>query len=104
MTTWTELCAEGALPEGEPVAIEVDGHRLCAIFDGAGYFALADLCNHGRAYLSEGYCDTDDCVVECPLHGGLFDYRTGAPAGDPVDKPNRSYPLKVEDGKVMVAL
>lgn len=104
MSNWTELCADGALPEGEPIAITVNGQRLCAIFDGSTYFALDDLCNHGQAFLSEGYCDTDDCIVECPLHGGLFDYRTGDAAGDPVEKPNRTYPVRIEDGKVMVAL
>ena len=104
VTTWSELCTAGDLPEGEPVAITVDGQRLCAIFDGSEYFALDDLCNHGRAFLSEGYCDTDDCVVECPLHGGLFDYRNGEPAGDPVEKPNRTYPIRVEGDKVMVQL
>lgn len=101
---WTPVCAAGDVPEGEARAITVDGRRLCVINAPDGWFALDDLCNHGQAYLSEGYCDTDDCQIECPLHGGLFDYRDGSPQGDPVDKPMRTYPLRLTGGTVEVAL
>jgi len=65
---------------------------------------LDDLCNHGQAFLSEGFCDTEDCVIECPLHGGLFDYRDGSPQGDPVEKPQRNYPVRLEGGRLVVQL
>lgn len=102
--SWTEICGEGEVPSGEARGFEIAGRRLCVIRDAAQWYALDDLCNHGQAYLSEGFCDTDDCFIECPLHGGLFDYRDGSPQGDPVEKPMRTYPIRVEDGKVMVEL
>lgn len=102
--TWTELCPVDAVAEGEAKAFFLGEKRLCAVNDGATYFVVDDLCSHGVAYLSEGYCDTDECQLECPLHGGLFDYRDGSPQGDPAEKPVRSYPIRIEDGRVMVQL
>lgn len=101
---WRVLCAEGDIAQDAPKGFEIGDRRLCAVFDGTDYFVLDDICSHGHAFLSEGYCDTEDCVVECPLHGGLFDYRDGSPQGDPVEKPQRVYPVRIVDGRVEVHL
>ncbi len=103
-TSWSTLCNEADLPDGEARAFEIDGARLCLVNDAGEFFCVDDLCTHGRAFLSEGYCDTEDCVVECPLHGGLFDYKTGEAAGDPAEKPVKTYPVRIEDGQVQVQL
>ncbi len=101
---WTKLCAVDHVPEGEHRAIFIADKRLCAVNDGSTYFVVDDLCTHGVAYLSDGYCDTDDMVVECPLHGGLFCYRSGDPQGKPAEKPVRNYEVRIVDGDVMVQL
>lgn len=103
-TSWSTLCGEGDLPDGEARAFEIDGTRLCLVNDTGMFYCVDDLCTHGRAFLSEGYCDTEDCVLECPLHGGLFNYTNGEAAGDPVEKPVKTYPVRVESGKVQVQL
>ena len=101
---WTKLCDAGHVPEGEHRAIFIDDKRLCAVNDGESYFVVDDLCTHGVAYLSDGYCDTDEMVVECPLHGGLFCYKSGNASGKPAEKPVRRYPVQIVDGQVMVQL
>lgn len=103
-STWVALCAVDDVPEGEAKAFLLGERRLCAVNDGESYYVVDDLCTHGMAYLSEGYCDVDECVLECPLHGGLFNYRDGSPQGDPAEKPVRSYPTRIEDGVVQVQL
>jgi len=102
--SWSALCAESDLPDGEARAFEINGSRICLVHDGGSFFCIDDLCTHGRAFLSDGYCDTEDCVLECPLHGGLFDYRTGEACGDPAEKAVRSYPVRIESGQVLVQL
>jgi nitrite reductase/ring-hydroxylating ferredoxin subunit len=39
-------------------------------------FALEDACNHAGAPLSEGPV-TKNCGIICPMHGYVFDLRTG---------------------------
>jgi len=42
--------------------------------------------------------------VECPLHQGTFDLRTGAPCKAPVTEPVRSFPVRVVAGRVEVGV
>lgn len=65
-----------------------------------GFYALHDLCTHGYARLSEGYVE-DDCV-ECPLHQGLVNIRTGAAAAAPISQPTRTYPVRIVAQRVEV--
>ncbi|MET5012039.1 Rieske 2Fe-2S domain-containing protein, partial [Burkholderia pseudomallei] len=47
--------------------------------------------------LSEGFGENG--CVECPLHQGLLDLRTGAPKCAPVTQPVRAYPIRIVDGQ-----
>ena len=51
---------------------------------------------------SDGY--VEDGCVECPLHQGTFDLRTGAPCKAPVTEPVRSFPVRVVAGRVEVGV
>lgn len=64
------------------------------------YFATAILCSHGQASLADGYLE--DFSIECPLHQGTFDVRTGEPTAAPCTVPVRAYPVKIEDGMILV--
>lgn len=48
---------------------------LVTLIDGQPY-ALEDACNHSGASLAEGHLE-GACVV-CPMHGYIFDMKTGA--------------------------
>jgi 3-phenylpropionate/trans-cinnamate dioxygenase ferredoxin subunit len=43
-----------------------------------------------------------DNMIECPMHNGRFDYRTGAAQGAPAFVDLKTYPVKVEAGKVLI--
>ena len=43
-------------------------------------------------------------TVECPKHNGRFDYRTGEPTRVPARVALTTYPVKVEGGRVFVAI
>ena len=43
-----------------------------------------------------------DHVIECPKHNGRFDIRDGRPLGAPVCVALKTYPAKVEAGKVFI--
>lgn len=101
---WVVICKKDDVDPDSAKTFYVDEHRLCVVNDGIDYFVVDDLCTHGKAYLSEGYCDTEDCVLECPLHGGLFDYRDGSPQGCPAEKPVRSYAVRLENDRVLIQL
>jgi naphthalene 1,2-dioxygenase system ferredoxin subunit len=41
--------------------------------------------------------------IECPLHQGRFDVRTGKAMCAPLTEDLRSYPVKIEGGRVFLA-
>ena len=40
--------------------------------------------------------------IECPLHAGQFDVRTGEPISPPAAEPIAKYPVVIEDDTVYV--
>ena len=42
--------------------------------------------------------------MECPLHDGLFDIRTGKAQGGPVGKDLRTDPVRVEGTRLLVRI
>ena len=55
-------------------------------------------CTHGQAWLTEE--GQQGHRVQCPLHGGVFDVRTGAVVSPPCTVALRSYPARVDAGFV----
>ena len=45
-----------------------------------------------------------DYVIECPMHNGQFDYRSGEAKRAPVCENLGTYPAKVENGRVLVGI
>ena len=43
-----------------------------------------------------------DSIIECPKHNGRFDIRSGAAKGAPVCVNLKTYPVKVDAGKVLI--
>lgn len=77
--------------------------RAIALFNVDGRFhAIDDRCSHGEASLADGWLD--GCEIECPLHQGRFDVTTGKATAAPCVVDVASYPICIQDGKVLVAV
>jgi MocE subfamily Rieske [2Fe-2S] domain protein len=78
------------------------GGRTYALYHapGGGFFATDGLCTHEQVHLADGL--VMDFVIECPRHNGQFDYRTGEARRAPVCVNLATYPVRVEDGRVLV--
>lgn len=97
---WIDVGAAADFAEDSPAPALAGGHPLAVFRLGEDIFALRDKCSHGNARLSDGY--VEDGCVECPLHQGLFDIRSGAPRSAPCTQPVRSFPVRVVAGRVEV--
>ena len=91
----------GELNPGEMMYVEVGDEPVCLINLDGEFFALNDMCTHQEASLSDGEIVGDE--IECPLHGGAFDIRTGQPAAFPVVVPVETYRVRVVGDEVQVA-
>ena len=103
MTSWLEVCSVDAIDEEDVIRFDQSG-RTFAIYRSPEdrYFATDGLCTHEQVHLSDGLVMGN--IIECPKHNGRFDYRTGAAKGAPVCVDLKTYPVKVEAGKVFINL
>ncbi len=103
MTVWTDVAAEADLFEGAGIAVAPAGQDI-AVFklDDGGVYAINNLCSHGNAKLCDGFVEGHH--VECPFHQALFDVRDGSVSCGPATEPAKSWPVKVENGRVLLQL
>lgn len=98
---WVRACAVADLSADMGRRVELQDAPAIAVFKlDDGIFAVADLCSHGAASLSEGIVENG--VIECPFHSGTFDIRTGRPLTFPCTEPVRSYPVRVSGDDVEI--
>jgi len=64
--------------------------------------AIEDRCSHDDGPLCLGNWDTEECTVVCPRHGASFDLGSGRALTLPAYLPVRTFPVRVEDGVVIV--
>jgi len=90
------------LSNGERRIVEIDGNAI-AVFNIAGsYYAIADVCSHDDGPVAEG--DLYEYEIECPRHGAHFDVRSGKVLTFPAIVDIPSYPVKIEDGEILLGL
>ncbi|MFT5259878.1 MAG: naphthalene 1,2-dioxygenase system ferredoxin subunit [Saprospiraceae bacterium] len=99
---WSYALPADDVDDEDVMPATVEGKEMAIYRVEDEYFATDNLCTHGAAKLSEGIVIGD--YIECPLHQGLFCVRDGKAMGDLVTEDVKSYPTKVEDGKVFVQL
>ncbi len=89
------------IPPGKGTCVKVGGKDV-ALFNVDGtVYALDDTCPHAGSSLGMGKLDGK--IVTCRAHGMKFDATTGCFAGT-ADSAVASYPVRVVDGKILVAV
>lgn len=101
ITSWKRLCAAAKLSEGEPLGFMVDDQRIALYRVNDEVFATDDVCPHAFALLSTGFLE--EHVIECPLHGGMFDVRDGRCRSGGY-KDVRAFEVEIRDGEIYVNL
>lgn len=101
MEKWARAARASEIPSGSGRTVELEGRKIAIFNLGGRFYALDDTCPHRGGPLGEGSLEGN--LVTCPWHGWQYDVTTGAHARNP-DIRIRSYPSKVENGEVFVAV
>ena len=100
MASFVEVACVKQLPPGNGMVVRIDGKDI-AIFNVDGtIYAMDDSCLHQG--LSLGTSKLEGKVVTCRGHGWKYDVTTGSIVASP-GFGVAAYPVKVVDGKIMVA-
>ena len=103
MATTLRVCATSDIEEEDVMRFD-HGAQTFAIFRGpdGAFYATDGYCTHEKAHLGEGL--VDDFEIECPLHFGAFDYRTGDPTVAPACVKLRTYPVTLDGDNVLITI
>ena len=99
-----DVCPVEELPSCS-VKIVYAGEIAVGVYNLNGeYYALEDRCSHDDGPLCEGDFDAEEGVAICPRHGARIEICTGRPLSLPAVFPVETFPVRVEDGLVMVTI
>ena len=101
MAEFIQVALIEEVPDGKGTTVTVNGNDL-ALFNVEGtIYAMDDKCPHAGASL--GFGKLEGRVVTCRAHGWKFNVATGKMVNVP-DFSVGCYTVKVEDGKIWVAV
>jgi nitrite reductase/ring-hydroxylating ferredoxin subunit len=111
---YMRACATSDLPTGEMKRVRIGDKNVLVYHLADGFYATQASCPHTFGPLHRGKI-VDGSRVRCPLHRAEFDIHTGEakcwavfPPGVQLfnflrkRKPLTTYPVKVENGEVLV--
>ncbi|HHC71343.1 MAG TPA: non-heme iron oxygenase ferredoxin subunit [Thiotrichales bacterium] len=101
MSDWLESgVTVEEIPEGTMRKVSLAGRRLLLVHAEGRVFACDEMCPHEEVSLALG------CIqgrkIKCSLHGSRFDLESGRVLDEPADENLAVYPVRVEEGRILV--
>jgi nitrite reductase/ring-hydroxylating ferredoxin subunit len=100
--TFVKVAQTHDLAEGRMVAVMVGDIEILLARVQGQYYAVSNVCSHADAWLDQGELRPVTWEVQCPLHQGRFDLRTGRPTMGPANQPVQVYAVRVEGEDILV--
>ncbi len=102
LTEFIKVAVVSDLPGGGMLAVSAGDEEIMVARIGDDYYALDGWCSHEAGLLGDGHLHEATCEVECPLHEGFFNLKTGAATAPPADMPVAVYAVRIEGNDIMV--
>jgi phenylpropionate dioxygenase-like ring-hydroxylating dioxygenase large terminal subunit len=99
---WQKVASLGDFGDRDVIGIEVAGTPIALFRLGNEVHATSGACTHEFALLADGFVETDDGSVECPLHQALFDIRTGKALCAPATENLKVYPVRIDGSDILI--
>ena len=96
------VCQTEDIDEEDVRRFDHQDQTYCIYHTPDGFFATDGFCTHEEQHLEDGF--VIDNVIECPLHQGRFDVRSGKALSAPVCIDLKTYPIEVRDGGIYLFL
>src|SRR5262249_52652404 len=97
---WQRVASLSEIDVDGVLGVDVNGSPVALYRLSSEVFATSGICTHALALLSEGFVEAGR--IECPLHQGQFDVRSGKALCAPVTEDLRTYAVKLEGDDVFI--
>ena len=82
------------------VSVNVKGKNILICNTEEGFFAVQDMCTHALILLCGGLIQ--GTLISCPLHGAVFNLKTGEVMAPPAFEDLDTFMLKIEGTSISV--
>ena len=98
--TWHQVANTTEINPDDPKKVNIGGEEIALYNVDGEIYATHNICTHAFASMADGFQEGRE--IECPLHEGRFDIKTGKALCAPVSEDLKTYEVKVENGNVFV--
>lgn len=90
------------VPASGSIVIEANGESILLCKSDDQIYAVINRCSHAQEELACGRVKYG--WIACPVHGARFDLETGEPLNPPAQEPIRTFPVRIVDGIIEIAI
>lgn len=102
-TIWIFIAKTSDVEAGVPISIEIGDINIALYRDDEdNFYATDNICTHAYALLTDGF--QEGCTIECPLHAGCFDIRTGKALTAPLTEDLKTYTVRVDGNDILISI
>ena len=102
MSKWLLVCEKSEIDFEDLKRFDYDDKTYCIYHIKDGFFATNGMCTHEDVHLEDRL--VIDNQIECPMHQGIFDIKTGKVIQEPPCDDLKTYEVKIEDNKIYIKL
>ena len=102
LENWFFVCETNILELEDIFRFDHNNKTYCIYHIEDGFYATDGICTHESVHLEEGL--VMDGEIECPMHQGIFNIKTGKAISPPACEDLKTYPVKVKEGKIYIQL
>src|SRR5512141_1552520 len=102
MTNFVTVAKVDAVKPGQMKGFTANDQKILVANVGGTFFATQDICTHDNGTLSDGELVGNE--IECPRHAARFSARTGQVLALPAVMPIKTFPVKIENEEIRVAV
>ena len=100
--TYVEIAAVGDVPDKGFIIRAAEGAEIVLCRVKEDLYAVENRCSHAFQTFEGGRLRGTRLM--CPLHGACFDITSGTPFGPPATRSIRSFAVRIEAGRILVAV
>ena len=99
---WVEVAKSDAIEMEDLIRFDHGDKTFCIYRIEDGYFATDGMCTHEDVHLEDGLVMDDE--IECPMHQGIFNIKSGEALSPPACEDLKTYPVKVDNDKIFIKI
>ena len=102
MDNWIYVCDTSDIDFEDLKRFDYKDRTFCIYNIKDGFFATEGICTHEEVHLEDGLVTDDE--IECPMHQGIFNIKSGEALSPPACEDLKTYPVKVDNDKIFIKI